>query len=88
MNDLFEKLTNELLQKNEHLSYAQARAWVELLWSDFEASYARVGKYHGNEMTEQIVSKWIAQHGERLHLVQTQNPKYKHLINQEDHLKH
>ena len=29
MNDIYEVLTKELLEKNDKLSYAQARAWVE-----------------------------------------------------------
>lgn len=31
MNDIFEKLTKELLEKNTSLSYSQARTWIELL---------------------------------------------------------
>ncbi|MEH7268611.1 YfhJ family protein, partial [Bacillus toyonensis] len=29
MNDIYEALTKELLDKNDKLSYGQARAWVE-----------------------------------------------------------
>lgn len=32
MNTYIEKLTNLLLEKNEMLSYIQAKTWVELLW--------------------------------------------------------
>ncbi|MFX3623318.1 MAG: YfhJ family protein [Ectobacillus sp.] len=88
MNDIYERLTTKLLEKNSNLSYAQARSWVELLWGDFEATYAKAGKYNGPEMTEHIVLSWIHNHGERLHLIQSDNPKYKHLLNREDHLKH
>ena len=55
MNDIYETLTKELLDKNDKLSYAQARAWVELLWEDFQTTYAKSGRYQGDEMTEQVV---------------------------------
>lgn len=53
MNDIYEALTKELLDKNDKLSYGQARAWVELLWEDFQTTYAKSGRYQGEEMTEQ-----------------------------------
>jgi len=81
MNDIYETLTKELLDKNDNLSYAQARAWVELLWEDFRTTYAKSGRY-------QVVRTWVNNHGGRLHEMRTNNPKYSHLINQEDHLKH
>ena len=37
-------------------------------------------------MTEQVVRSWINNHGVRLHEMRTNNPKYSHLINQEDHI--
>ena len=56
MNEYFEKLTKILLQKNDQLSYGQARSWVESLWEDFEATGARAGReYRGKEETEKIV---------------------------------
>lgn len=88
MNDIIEKLTNELLEKNSMLSSSQARAWIELLWEDFQATYAKTGSYQGEEMTGNVVRAWIQNHGARLHEVRTSNPKYAHLINREDHLKH
>jgi hypothetical protein len=88
MNEAIERLTKKLLEKNQSLSYAQARAWVELLWEDFEATYAKAGKYHGPEMAEAIVANRIENHGSHLHLVKTDNPKYGHLINRDDYLKH
>ena len=87
MNDIYEALTKELLDKMTSF-YAQARAWVELLWEDFQTTYAKSGRYQGEEMTEQVVRSWINNHGGRLHEMRTNNPKYSHLINQEDHLKH
>jgi hypothetical protein len=89
MNDYFERLTNYLLEKNQSLAYAQARTWVELLWEDFETTYARAGySYKGKELTERVVRGWIDQYGARLHEFTTNNPKYKHLLNQEDYPKH
>ena len=32
------KLTEELLAKNPELPAARARVWIELLWSDYEAT--------------------------------------------------
>ncbi len=89
MEDTFKRLTDLLVEKNEKLSYAQARTWIELMWEDFESTYARAGrKYRGPEMTEQIVRRWIEQYGPVLHEMKTENPKYKHLINRNDHLTH
>ncbi|MTH55475.1 hypothetical protein GKZ89_18955 [Bacillus mangrovi] len=89
MESHLERLTDLLLLKNDSLAHAQARTWVELLWSDFEATYARAGeKYQGAEMTEAIVRKWIEQYGPRLHEFVATNPKYQHLLNQDDYLKH
>lgn len=89
MEDTFKRLTDSLVEKNEKLSYAQARTWIELMWEDFESTYAKAGrKYRGPEMTEQIVRRWIEQYGPILHEMKTENPKYKHLINRDDHLTH
>ncbi len=49
MNMYIEKLTNLLLEKNEMISYIQAKTWVELLWSDFEATYAKAGHAYQGE---------------------------------------
>lgn len=88
MNDIIEKLTALLMEKNEKLSYAQGRIWVELLWGDFEATYARAGVYNGEEITEKIVTTWIENHGAHLHEIVSNNPKYKHLLNRDDYTKH
>jgi hypothetical protein len=78
MNDYHERLTNYLLGKNDFLSYAEARIWVELLWDDFETAYAKAGhEYLGSETTQQVVKQWIEQYGENLHEFSGQNPKYK-----------
>ncbi|WP_433748207.1 YfhJ family protein [Falsibacillus pallidus] len=89
MNELFEKLTTLLLEKNDRLSYARARTWVEILWEDFETTYAKAGReYKGREMTEKIVTHWITQYGEKLHEFAAVNPKYQHLLDDENDLKH
>ena len=38
MEEKIEQLTAELLAKNPQMSVERARVWVELLWSDFEAT--------------------------------------------------
>ncbi|WP_044749512.1 YfhJ family protein [Bacillus alveayuensis] len=77
MEQYFDKLAKELLEKNQHLSYEKARTWVELLWEDFETTYAKAGrKYRGKEVTEQIVRQWIQNYGENLHEFVAKNQKY------------
>jgi len=78
MEQYFDQLAKELLEKNKHLTYEKARTWVELLWEDFETTYAKAGrKYRGKEVTEQIVRQWIQNYGEKLHEFIAVNPKYK-----------
>jgi hypothetical protein len=87
LNDYQQRLTKLLLDKNDYLSYAQARIWVELLWEDFEVTYARAGRpYQGLETTERVVKQWIQQYGEGLHEFVVQNPKYKEYLTQEKYL--
>lgn len=83
MNDYHEKLTKLLLDKNDHLSYNQARTWIELLWEDFETTFAKAGhEYQGSEMTERIVKQWIENYGDKLHDFAAVNPKYEKYFNQ------
>ncbi|KKB33763.1 YfhJ family protein [Bacillus thermotolerans] len=85
MEDVFERLTTLLLSKNESLSRARARTWVELLWEDFEATYAKAGyEYKGKEMTEKVVRQWLENYGSRLHEFAARNPKYSHLLKDDD----
>ncbi|MCG1023169.1 YfhJ family protein [Sutcliffiella horikoshii] len=89
MEQYFERLADRLLEKNPALTYDKARTWVELLWEDFESSYAKAGyEYKGKEMTERMVSQIIDRHGDSLHEFFSNNPKYKHLLNADDHLTH
>jgi hypothetical protein len=89
MEIYFERLTNELLSKNKSMSYAQARTWIELLWEDFESTHAKTGKeYRGKEVTEQVVRQLITHYGDKLHEFIATNPKYSHLLNSDDDVKH
>lgn len=89
MEMYFERLTNELLSRNTSLSYAQARTWIELFWEDFESTQAKAGKeYRGKEMTELVVRQLITNYGDKLHEFIATNPKYSHLLNNDDYLKH
>lgn len=81
MQHKIDALTNQLIAKNNQLSAAKARAWIELLWSDFESSYARAGYgYKGVAVTEMVIKKWIEGYGEQLHEFASTNDKYKHLL--------
>ncbi|PAQ15611.1 hypothetical protein CD798_05960 [Bacillaceae bacterium SAOS 7] len=89
MEERFERLTTMLLDKNDRLSHARARTWVELLWEDFEVTYAKAGHdYQGKEMTEKVVRQWIENYGSRLHEFAGRYEKYKHLLNDEQDVKH
>jgi hypothetical protein len=89
LNDTIEKLTHLLLEKNEALSEVHARTWIELLWSDFESTYAKAGApYMGQEMAERVVTQWIVRYGSQLHEFVASNPKYAHLLNSDNNIKH
>ncbi|MBA4536326.1 hypothetical protein H1Z61_04010 [Bacillus aquiflavi] len=81
VNDYQNRLTRLLLEKNENISYGQARKLVKLLWDDFEETYERSGtEDRGVEVTERIVRQWIEQYGDVLHEFIYNNPKYEHLF--------
>lgn len=85
MQQQIEQLIQELAAKNESLSVAKARVWIELLWSDFESSYAKAGyDYKGSEVTEKVIRQWIESYGERIHEFAGNNPKYAHLLQVDD----
>lgn len=87
MQAKIDELTKQLIEKNAQLSASQARAWIELLWSDFESSYARAGyDYKGAAVTEMVIKKWIEGYGEQLHEFASSNEKYKHLLEVDDFL--
>jgi hypothetical protein len=89
MDSFHEDLTKELLQTNEKLSYARARTWVELLWEDFETTYAKArGEYLGKDMTSRLVKQWIDSYGDRLHEFAARNPKYSHMLEDENDISH
>lgn len=81
MEQYIEKLTKDLLEKNPNMPVGRARVWVELLWSDIEASSARAGyEFKGAQHTEKMVSHLIASYGDKLHEFAGRNPKYVHLL--------
>ena len=86
MENTIEKLTQELVTKNPEMPTGRARVWIELLWSDFEATSAKAGNnYRGTEYTENLVRQLITSYGDKLHLFAGRNPKYAHLLdNSED----
>ncbi|ALC88009.1 MULTISPECIES: YfhJ family protein [Bacillaceae] len=87
MQDKIDTLTQQLIEKNDKLSAAKARAWIELLWSDFESSYAKAGyDYKGAAVTEMVIKKWIEGYGDQLHEFASSNEKYKHLLEVDDFL--
>lgn len=87
MQQRIEQLVQELATKNEELSVSKARVWIELLWSDFESSYAKAGyDYKGSDVTEKVIRQWINSYGDRIHEFAGNNPKYAHLLNIEDGL--
>ena len=78
---IIERLTEQLLGKNQNLSEHKARTWIELLWSDFESTYAKAGyDYRGAEYTERIIIQWIESYGDKIHEFAGRNPKYSHLL--------
>jgi len=86
MKEYFDRLTLELMNKNKNLTENQARTFVELLWEDFETTYAKAGRtYRGPNVTERIVRQWIDNYGSRLHEFAATNPKYAHLLKNIEH---
>lgn len=80
MENIFERLTNLMLESNKHLTPEMARSWVEALWEDFETTNAKAGgEYRGKELTERVVAQWIKNIGPRLHEFASKNEKFKHL---------
>lgn len=87
MEQSIEKLTSELLAMNPEMSVGRARTFVELLWSDFEATSAKAGySFRGSEYTENLVRQLIKSYGDKLHLFAAKNEKYAHLLDASDDL--
>jgi len=81
MNEEQNELVTLLLEQNSTLSRENAQTLIELLWEDFEATYAKAGHdYQGKEVTERVVRQWVVNYGERLHEVAAMNPKYAALL--------
>lgn len=84
MQEYQKRLVERLLELNQFISVNQAQTWVELLWEDFEATYAKAGRdYQGSEITEKVVSQWIENYGEKLHEFVAENPKYKDFLTED-----
>jgi len=89
MQEKIDQLIEELATKNNMLSVSRARVWIELLWSDFESSYAKAGyEYKGSEVTEKVIRQWINSYGDRIHEFAGNNPKYAHLLKEDDDTVH
>ncbi|WP_108670536.1 YfhJ family protein [Peribacillus acanthi] len=83
MKEIFEPLARLLAEKNKNITNEKALTWVELLWEDFESTYAKAGyEYGGKERTERVVRQWIENYGPYLHEFAGNNPKYQHFLNE------
>ncbi|MGO4889825.1 YfhJ family protein [Anaerobacillus sp. MEB173] len=88
MNDRFNRLAATLLEYNDQLSYGQALSWVESMWEDYEATYAKAGReYRDIKETEKMILDWIQIYGPHLHEIVSLNPKFAHLL-EDNYLKH
>lgn len=77
------ELTAELVAVSGKISEAKARTWIELLWSDFESTYAKAGyDYKGAEMTERYIRQFIQSYGPNIDAFAGRNPKYAHLLDE------
>ncbi len=62
----FSRINTILMDENSKLTYEKARTWIELVWEDFEATYAKAGyEYKGKEVTEKVVRQWITTYGSK-----------------------
>lgn len=85
MESNINRLVEQLLEINPQMSSERARVWVELLWSDFEATSAKAGyAFRGADYTENLVKQLINSYGDKLHLFAAKNPKYAHLLSGEN----
>lgn len=81
MLDNIKRLTELLLEKNPELPEEKAMLWIELLWSDYEATSAKAGyKFQGADYTENLVRQLIISYGDKLHLFAAKNSKYADLL--------
>ncbi|TCI67166.1 hypothetical protein EVJ22_14555 [Exiguobacterium sp. SH0S7] len=84
-SDQYKRLAEILRDKNDLLNEDEALTWVEVLWEDFETTLARAGEaYPGEAKSFQYVVQQIDAYGAQLHLFQTKNEKFKHLISKRD----
>ncbi len=89
VNGIIEELTQELVNKNPNLTVGKAKTWIELLWSDFETTYAKAGyPYRGFEYTQRIIRQWIESYGDKIHEFAGRNPKYAKFLEESDDQAH
>ncbi|KGR89961.1 hypothetical protein CD30_14215 [Ureibacillus massiliensis 4400831 = CIP 108448 = CCUG 49529] len=89
VNGIIEELTQELVNKNPNLTVGKAKTWIELLWSDFETTYAKAGyPYRGFEYTQRIIRQWIESYGDKIHEFAGRNPKYAKFLEESDEQTH
>lgn len=81
MLDYQNRLTTLLLEKNEQISYWQARIWIEILWNDIEMTYpTRTNDIYRVKTIEKSIRDWIEQYGDVLHEFVHNHPRYEHLF--------
>lgn len=84
-SDQYKRLAEILKINNDLLTDEEALTWVEVLWEDFETTLARAGEpYPGEAKSFQYVVQQIEAYGAQLHLFQTKNEKFKHLMSKRD----
>lgn len=84
MQDNIKRLAELLMEKNPELAEEKAILWVELLWSDYEATSAKAGyTFQGSDYTENLVRQLITSYGDKLHLFIAKNSKYADLLSEE-----
>lgn len=90
LNDYQNKLTNFLLEKNDHISYWQAKIWVEFLWYDIEMSLPpnKLSDLQQIRATEKVIREWINQYGMTLHEFVHEHPKYDRFVHVSKKLTH
>jgi len=81
VNEIFQRLAKQLLEKNRNLSSEEALTWVEVLWEDVQTTNAKAGHpYVSPEVTENMIVKWINYYGPMFHEVLHEHPKFQQLV--------
>lgn len=88
MNDYQKRLTNLLLEKNNYISYWQARTWIKVLWHEIEATYPHPNWYYQAKAVEKVIREWILQYGDQIHELVDKQPDLKRLFTVDKKLLH